>query len=292
MRQQLLPVYVLVTLAAVAAPAVTTHALETTWIGTIGDWNDDAKWSAGEPTAEMDALIPSGWADVRLTQEGETCASLTLSAYLQVLFGSLDVLGPLTVDGGGAYYLQQGGSVATQSVELSSGMFGIQEGIFSTGKSNLRGGLFSVGPNGGFMNAGPLTVESGCNLDITGGTFLSGTDPADSAIVRGRLSYDFMPDIAFQNLAFEGGSAVFRVELRSIGLATIDVAGTLSLGGVLQVWDLGAQPGRYDLITAAAIEGTFNSFESPVGFIGASMAARSSSSRTGRWRRRACPGAS
>jgi len=270
------PIHQLVAILLVTFMAGATgsaQAITTSWTAFIGDWSQPANWSGGEPTSADDAVIPSGVPTV--TAQGEMCASLQISqggkpGGLQMTTGSLDVLGALTVgqnvQGSTGSYSQVGGSMTAGSLDLTSGAFGIINGDFTTVSSDLRlGGSFSLGNVGQFTNTGAFTVEFGSAITVTGGTLDVGTDPADVALMGGQFNYSATPDISFKNLTFDGDSAVFHVQLSGLGLATITVDGTLTLDGVLQVTDTGAPDGRYDIITAGAVAGNFDSIEFPEG---------------------------
>ena len=267
------PVLALALALATLAAVTPAQAITTTWTAFTGDWSEPTNWSDGEPTAIDDALIASGIASV--SQSGETCASLQLgqggtSGAVQAIAGSLDVEGALVVGEGDpasiGTFQQVGASVTAQSLDLARGAFSLNNGDFTTETSVMRlGGSFSVILTGEFTNTGALTVEFGSGFTVTGGTLTIGTDPADEALMGGTFNDSATPVMSFQNLAFDGDMAVFHVQLSSFGLATISVAGTLTLDGVLQIIDTEAPDGRYDIATAASVVGDFDLVEFPEG---------------------------
>lgn len=189
---------------------------------------------------------------------------------MQVVTGGLAVQGALEVGLAApasiGTFLQGGGTVTAQSLDLVKGAFSINNGDFTTSTSVMRlGGSFSLVLSGAFTNTGDLTVEFGSGITVTGGTLTVGTDPADDALVSGAFFYSATPDASFRNLTFDGDTAYFHVQLSGVGLATISVAGTLTLDGVLQIVDTAAPDGRYDIATAGAIVGDFDLVELPAG---------------------------
>ena len=267
------PIASVVAALALILMTSTAQAITTTWSALAGDWSQAGNWSAGEPTATDDAVIAAGSATVTL--DGETCAGLRLGqggtpGAVQVVTGGLAVQGALEVGLAApasiGTFLQGGGTVTAQSLDLVKGAFSINNGDFTTSTSVMRlGGSFSLVLSGAFTNTGDLTVEFGSGITVTGGTLTVGTDPADDALVSGAFFYSATPDASFRNLTFDGDTAYFHVQLSGVGLATISVAGTLTLDGVLQIVDTAAPDGRYDIATAGAIVGDFDLVELPAG---------------------------
>lgn len=261
--------------SAAAAPhdPARTTGLETTWIPLAGDWSTPANWSGGEPTVVNTAVIPAGVANV--TQSGETCATLVLGVggtpgAVTIAGGTLDVAATILVgnatESSTGTLLQSGGAVTASILDLRSGTVSVNNGTCDVSTTTVRTATsFSVIFDGDYSCSGALTVEFGGGFTITTGTFDAGTSLADIAVVGGVFNCSPLSDVSFQNLTFDGDQAIFSPQLTSDGFTPIDVAGALTLDGFLAVSDNGAPDGRYDLIVAQTLIGSFDFVDLPDG---------------------------
>ena len=138
---------VLITAACIAAVPPTVTAQTTNWIGSVGDWGTSSNWSDGEPTLDVDAVLPSaGTPTVTLT--GEACRSLRT--------GTIGAAGTLTVGTAtghgtridGAFTLNNKPTVSMEGLVMSPtatlsvgiGQFGVST-IIVDGTATLDGQL-------------------------------------------------------------------------------------------------------------------------------------------------------
>ncbi len=216
----------------------------TTWTGAVStDWFTAGNWSAGVPTATVDAIIPAGTPFAPLIAAGTAAAqTLTLAsgATLTQRGGSLVVgdavtnNGTITSSGG---VLTAGGTVTNGGTFANTGGNIVVGGSFtSTGTVLGNGGSFTVG--GSFTNRGAsatLTLNSGSTLSL-GGNFTNTGGTVDGSgtgrlaltgsvtqVVNGTLS-------TFPNLTVGTGTAFTTgpVRIRSTGSLTLN--GNLSIG--------------------------------------------------------------
>ena len=93
-----------------------------------GSWNTGSNWSLGHiPTAEENAIIPSGKGTVKITNEGR-CASLRILSS-----GALQLLGSGTVAGDQIRLDVRGNAVATGDFTLGNGELSAYNVLFNVG---------------------------------------------------------------------------------------------------------------------------------------------------------------
>jgi hypothetical protein len=116
---------------------------QSTWTGaTSTDWFISGNWSAGVPTASVDAIIPSAPTNQPTVGAAAACQTLTIltGARLTVSTGNLDVHGPCT--NGGTLQINTGlvrfASDFTNNGTLNPGTGTI--GFFKSGTKNLKPG--------------------------------------------------------------------------------------------------------------------------------------------------------
>lgn len=271
-ESHLLRAFTICTILATAAAGALADDL--VWIGGSGDWDDDASWSTGTEPTIGDAVEISDGDTVEVTQTGEVCAELTLAtldpATLNVgSGGGLEVSGLARVGAGGLAILSQiGGSVSLGRLEIGGG-----GSVLSSGGS-LAMGTCKVG---GFALpstwniGGPTTISDALEIDtngvvsVSGSLVVEGTPGAGGAIVvsRGWISLEgSQGTVQFPDFSAETTSLI-RAKVTATGLNPIEVVGTASLDGFLRAYDLGAAEGRYDVLVAQAISGTFTDVTLP-----------------------------
>lgn len=217
--------------ALLAAPGV-AKAQSTSWTAASGDWGTGSNWSAGEPTAGVDAhLNITGMATVTLA--GETCRSLLMGAP------------------GGALLDLNGGSLAVDNATV--GMASPNVGA-SLATSPIGNPVLTV--------AHSLTIGRFADLVAGGGTITIGTSAADSLVVLGTLQLMNTPTLTVTNLAMRSQSVLSSFVLFT-GFKGLVATGTAVLKGTLKVFDFSAPDGTYEVVSAAAISGTFDAVELP-----------------------------
>ncbi len=219
-------------LATLAAMPGVARAQSTNWTAASGDWGIGSNWSAGEPTAGVDALITTT-STVMVTLAGETCRSLQLGssggALLEILSGSL--------------------TVENATIGLASPNIGASAATRPTGNP-----VFTVTRS--------LTIGPFADFVAGGGTITIGTTSADSLVVRGTLQLMNTPATTARNLAMRDQS-VLSATVTQIGFSGVVVTGTAVLKGTLKVIDSLAPDGNYEVIRAGSIVGTFSAAQLP-----------------------------
>ncbi len=106
-----------------------TEVVDNTYTGSKdGSWNTGSNWSLGHiPTAEENAIIPSGKGTVKITNEGR-CASLRILSS-----GALQLLGSGTVAGDQIRLDVRGNAVATGDFTLGNGELSAYNVLFNVG---------------------------------------------------------------------------------------------------------------------------------------------------------------
>jgi len=263
----------------ILALPVAGRAQSTSWTSSFGDWGGGSNWSAGEPTAGVDAhFAASGNASITLS--GETCRNLyfgtaTGGPELNVTGGSLAVIHRIQLPvAGSARINQDGGTVTADSLVMGA--------AGSVGQYELRGGSLTVG------NAIVGTTEnfSGASLALTdiaspvltvthsvrlgrfadivagGGRMSIGTTNTDSLVVAGTFQLNGTPTITTTNFAMRDGS-VLSATFTFVGLSGIVSSGGVVLDGTLKIYDFFVSDGTWELVRGNSLTGTFDAVELP-----------------------------
>ena len=211
------------------------RAQSTTWTAVEGDWGTPSNWSAGEPTAGVDAVLMST-AQTYVTLSGEVCRQLRMGSP------------------GGARLDLQGGSLTVDNaiVGLASPNIGATIGVSATGDP-----VFSVTHS--------LTINPFCDMVANGGVTQIGSLPADSLVVLGTFQIAGTPTLNVSNLALRNGS-VFSIIVPFTGITGLVTNGTAVLNGKLMVQDFSFSSAdvTYEIIRASQLVGTFDEVVLPV----------------------------
>ncbi|RTQ46264.1 hypothetical protein EJV47_22305 [Hymenobacter gummosus] len=169
----------------VAAPQFSINyapITSTTWTGASStDWFTAGNWTAGVPTASLDAIIPGGVARMPLIAAGAaTTRGLNIGngATLNQSGGTLDVQADLISNG---TFLPTGGTVVLGTAAQSNG-----PNIL--GSSRVRFWNLTIGPNGALLStlagatARRLLTLNG-TLETRGNTFILESDANGTALV-------------------------------------------------------------------------------------------------------------
>jgi len=262
------PTTALVALAAsVILGTIATAGDVTRWDTEGGVWSDANAWTAGVPTPETIAEVGVGVATV--IASGQTCQALNVSpgtsgGVVRIGGGSLTVSGDLDIGGGVGSVTVAAGSLTAASTSLTTGTLNLSGGEFATENLFILGGQGAAFVEGGVHEVSEGFIMTG-SMTLSGGMLDVGRDPADMATIQGNVLLAGDPAASFQNLTL-GGESTVRVALSpSAPHAAIHVAGTATLDGTLILFDGGVEPGRYDVIDATAVSGTFDAVELPEG---------------------------
>jgi hypothetical protein len=271
-----------ITWIALLPPAILlaprAHAQSTSWIGNIGDWSVASNWSNGEPTAALDAVIP-GAALVNVTMAGETCRNLVVGTNfdnptLSVNAGSLTVLETIQVPmaGSGGVH-QQNGQVSADSLILgttsSIGQYAIDRGtlavnhlLVGTTHTASSANFTTTGTNPTVNVAHTLIINKGANNVHGTGTLNFGTTSADSIIVLGAWQMANRPTTNATNFVMRPMSTM-NVTVLFEGITPVVATGTARLDGTLNVFDVLAPEGTWELIRGNPLAGAFDSVVLP-----------------------------
>jgi hypothetical protein len=252
------------------------RAQSTTWTGTIGNWDTDASWSNGEPTAGVDAIIPL-FHTVSINMPGETCRNLLLgdgigNPTLNVLVGgSLTVAHRIQIPVASAGVLsQEGGTVSADSMVLgaasSIGQYGITGGTLNL--DHLVVGPGPMNAQATFTNSFAFTnptihvahsmfVGRGGNVVNGGGALNVGTTSADSVVVVGGWNQTNTPATTVRNFACRP-QALVNITIQFNGVSPIVSMGAFIMDGRLSIFDLAAPDGTYELFRGAPLTGAFD----------------------------------
>jgi hypothetical protein len=254
-------------------PVVPAGAQSTNWTASLGNWSAGANWSAGEPTAAVDAVFPQlGTATVNMA--GETCRNLLIgnngvSASVSIAAGgALAVAGTIRVPHvmSGAIS-HQAGTLSADSLIVGTVPFGIGQYIMTGGSLSVAHLLLGTTQNGtGTMTAGGLTssvtvdhslrIGRGGNFVSGGGSLTVGSSSADSLVVLGVYQMINRPTVTVSNFRVDDLAGV-TVTILSTGITPVVSTGAAILGGMLTVFDVGAPNGTYELIRGNPLTGTF-----------------------------------
>ncbi len=247
---------------------------QTTWTGaTSTAWSDPANWSAGVPSASVDATIPAGTPflpSVAATAAAVRTLTVDTGASVDVGGGlTLDVYGNLTVNGalaGAGVVAFAGtatrqfagaGSVRELRIALGGGSVQINSDVTVTGDLTLSSGdlqpryghTLAVGGNADFLG-GTLSVYSGGTIDVAGhvtfaGTTASGPQPTLRCAGNWSQAGSYQPTNGQVVFDGTGGQAVQGSPLR---LDRVEVASgsAVTLGSPLQVLDTLTVSGSLD----------------------------------------------
>ena len=204
----------------------------TTWTGGSADWGTGSNWSAGEPTAGVDAIVNSP-SNPMVTQSGEVCRNL--------LMGSA----------GGALLDLTGGSLTVNSATV--GMASPNVGA-SIALSAIGNPVLTVTHS--------LTLGALADVVAGGGTLNIGTTASDSLVLFGTFQLTNTQTVNVTNLSMRDGS-VFSCVVGFTGLTGIVVSGTAVLNGKLKVQDFFSPDATYEIIRANNLVGTFDTVELP-----------------------------
>jgi hypothetical protein len=245
----------------------------TEWDGTVGAWSEAASWSDGVPSAAHTAIVGSGTTQIITTDA--VCENLVLaqgaSGTVWLSSGSLTVGTEILIGEDGT------GSLTHVSGTVTAPTVRIRRGGFTVGPGTVEVTDCFVGESGSLaflsMGGGNLTIANTCvvvlggSMTLGGGTCTVGTDPEDALVVRGGLGVTNPGRTTIlQNLTMEGASAFFHPLIGSNGFAKMTVNGTFTRDGQFRVIDAGTFVGRYDILTAGAIDGEFATIDLPDGW--------------------------
>jgi hypothetical protein len=216
-------------LLALSAPA---SAQSTNWTAGSGDWGVGSNWSAGEPTAGVDAVFnATGMATVTL--DDEVCRGLLMGA--------------------------PGGAL----LDIGSGSLTVDHATVGMASPNVGASISTSGIGNPFFTVThTLTIGRFADVVAGGGTITVGTSDADSLVVLGTLQLMGSPTIAISNLAMRDQSVLSTFVLFN-GFGGFISAGTAVLNGTFKVFDFAAPNGTYEVLRAESIVGTFDAVELP-----------------------------
>jgi hypothetical protein len=221
---------------AFAIVALPTEALaqSTTWTAAEGDWGTASNWSAGEPTAGVDAVLTST-AQTYVTLGGEVCRQLRM------------------------------GSAGGARLDLTGGSLTVDNALVGLASPNIGASLAMSAIGGASLTVThSLTLGRFSDIVLNGGTTTIGTAATDSLVVLGTLQIAGTPTATFRNLALRDGS-VFSCIIPFTGITGYTVSGTAVLNGKLLVQDFSfsSEDVTYEIIRANQIVGTFDEVQLP-----------------------------
>jgi hypothetical protein len=259
----------LVTAIATATLACTNTVI---WNGEEGDWHDGPNWSSGSIPTFADCVSIDDEDIVEITQFGATCDELTLGATVN---GSLNIwpgssfeaLSAAYLGGGGIGSIGQiGGDVNLARLEIGVGSYAVAGGRMICG-SALVGtaavqGAISI-TSGTWIVNDVLEVERTGLITLGGGDTTIGQFGTGGILLGGWLSLNVpFGSVTTESFTIEDGG-VLQAFISNLGFSPIEVVGTATLDATLQIIDFGAAEGRYDVITAGNLEGTFTTVQLP-----------------------------
>jgi hypothetical protein len=260
-------------LAGLLAAGIAPPASAVLWDGggTTSDWIEPANWQFNlVPTTADTATISNG--------DTATIAGRTVPTIMAAEFGMGSLPGGLTITGGvnpgglnvvtsvsvagaGTLTLGGGGPAASQVSAATLTTSGTVT-VLSRGTVNLSGQLTQTGGtinlNSGVINASSIVVQSGlfnATGDITGNVSIGDGSGAVATLAPGQ-----MLDI---NGAFKlAPDSRLEIQFRSGVIDQIDVSGTATLGGTLNLSFLGGvgpqEGASYSVISAGNVVGSFD----------------------------------
>jgi hypothetical protein len=251
----------------------------TSWTGATGNWGVPTNWTNGEPTAALDAIVP-GAAMVNVTMAGETCRNLFVGTSFDnprvvVNLGNLTVLHRIQVPLASSGTInQESGTVSADSLVLgaattSIGHYSIGAGTLSV--NHLVIGRAEAGSQANFTTtianptvnvAHTITIGAAANIVHGAGTLNAGTSSADSVIVLGAWQMANRPTTTVTNFVMRP-SADFNATILPQGITPVVSTGAAILGGTLQVFDVLAPDGTYELLRGNPLTGMFDTVVLP-----------------------------
>jgi hypothetical protein len=268
-KQQMLP-FLTIFLVTTIATTVFACTDTLTWNDEEGDWHNGPSWSGGAIPTAADCVSIADADVVEITEFGAICDELTLGATangsLNLWPGSsLDVLSVVYLGSGGIGSIGQiGGDVNLARMEVGVGSYALASGSLTCG-SILVGTAAVQGAVS--ITSGTLIVNDTLELDRTGlvtlggGVTTIGQGGNGGILLAGWLSLNVpFGSVTTESFTVEDGG-VLQAFISNLGFNPIHVSGTATLGATLQVIDFGAADGRYDIITAGSLEGTFTTVQ-------------------------------
>lgn len=264
---------VLQALAGILAGGIALPAGAVLWDGggTTSDWIEPANWQFNlVPTTADTATISNG--------DTATIAGRNVPTIMAAEFGTGSLPGGLTITGGvnpgglnvvtsvsvagaGTLTLGGGGPAASQ-ISAATMTTGGSVAVLSRGTVNLSGQLTQTGGtinlNSGVINASSIVVQAGvlsATGDINGNVSIGDGAGAVATLAPGQMldingALKLAPDSRLE------------IQFRSGVIDQINVTGTATLGGTLDLSSLGGvgpqEGASYSVISAGNIVGTFD----------------------------------
>ena len=253
-------------LAAVALFPSSARAQSTTWFGSTGNWSTAVNWSNGEPTADVDAIL-SGSGTAQVTMSGEICRNLFAGNVSITTGGSLNVIHRIQAGN----INQNGGAVSADSLVLGvstigqylmfNGTLTVNHLVLGTAVPSSANFSTSAG-NPNITVAHSLTIGRGANIVSGAGTLTVGTSSADSLVVFGAYQMANRPTQKVTNFVMRP-LAVMNVTILFNGITPVVSSGAAILDGTLNVFDLSAPNGTYELVRGNPISEDFDVINLP-----------------------------
>lgn len=255
-----------VILTSVTLFSPSARAQSTTWFGSTGNWGTPANWSNGEPTADVDAIL-TGSGTAQVTMSGETCRNLFAGSVSVTTGGSLNVIH--RIEAGNINH--NGGTVTADSLVLGvstigqylmfNGTLAVNHLVIGTAvPSSANFSTSAINPI--VTVAHSMTIGRGANLVSGAGTLTVGTSSADSLVVLGAYQMSNRPTQNVRNFVMRP-LAVMNVTILFNGITPVVSSGAAILDGTLNVYDLSAPNGTYELVRGSPISGTFDTVTLP-----------------------------